>query len=157
MKLKKLNLYLTILKVVLIATGVIFCLFLFGGPNPEGATQAAVAEFRDGPEMSLASAFTTFILFVGVGLILLFFVVQLISNPKRTLFSILGLIAAFLIYLVFLMIGTADTNETLQLRPESHVDVSTIGATTAGLFTALVGVAVGALVIIAGLFVRMKK
>jgi amino acid transporter len=157
MKLTKLNLYLAILKVVLISTGVIFCLFLFGGPNPEGATQAAVAEFRDGSKMSLATSFTTFILFVGVGLILLFFVVQLISNPKRTLLSILGLIAAFLIYLLFLMIGTGDTNESLQLRPETQVDLGTIGAATAGLYTALVGVAAGALVIILGLFSRMKK
>ena len=157
MKLQKLNLYLTILKVVLIATGVLSCIFLLGGPEPEGLATEEFEAFRDGTELAVATNSTAFIIFVGVGLILLFFVVQLISNPKRTLISIAGIVAALVIYLVILMAGTADTNETLQLREESQVDLSTINATTAGLWTAIVGISIGILAILAGAVMKLKK
>jgi amino acid transporter len=154
MKFKNLNLYLNILKVVLVAVGVILCLFLFGGPN---ATSDAtdIETFRDGSKMGLASMFTTFILFLGIGLILIFFVVQLISNPKKTILSILGIVAALIIYLIFWAAGTDDTNESLQLR--HPVEPSTITATTAGLWTTLVAIGIGILAVISGFFTRLMK
>ena len=154
MKIKNLPLYMNILKVVLVATGVILCLFLFGGPNANG-TPEEIKEFREGSQLGLASMFTGFVVFLGIGLILLFFVVQLISNPKKTILSILGLVAALGIYLIFWAAGTGDTNETLQLR--HPVDQSTITATSAGLWTALVAVGVGLLAVIAGFFTRSIK
>lgn len=157
MKLQKLNFYLTILKIVLIATGVISCIFLLGGPEPEGLSVKDFEAFRDGPELALATGFTGFILFLGVAMILFFFVVQMISNPKRTFISIAGLIAALAVYLIILMIGTADTNETLQLREESMVDLSTINASTAGLWTAIIGVVVAILAVLAGAVMKLKK
>lgn len=154
---QKLNLYLTILKIVLITVGVLSCIFLLGGPEPEGLPTEEFEAFRDGTTLAVATNFTGFIIFVGVALILLFFVVQLISNPKRTLLSIVGIVAALVIYLIILMSGTADTNETLQLRPESQVDLKTIGATTAGLWTAMIGIIIGALAILAGPLMKLKK
>jgi len=129
---------MTILKVVLVAVGVISCLLLFGGPDITGEPKEVEA-FRDGGAMGFASMFTGFIVFLGVGLILLFFVVQLISNPKRTI----------------RFAGTSDTSETLQLRQPS--DNGTIAATTAGLWTVIVAVVVGVLAIIAGFFTRAIK
>jgi hypothetical protein len=154
MKINKLPLYMNILKVVLVAIGVILCLFLFGGPNATG-TPEEIKEFREGSQLGLASTFTGIIVFLGIGLILLFFVVQLISNPKKTVLSILGLVAALIIYLIFWAAGTGDTNETLQLR--HPVEQGTITATTAGLWTALVAVGVGFLAVIAGFFTRAIK
>ena len=154
MKIKNLSLYMNILKVVLVAIGVISCLLLFGGPDIT-ADPKDVEDFRDGGRLGFASIFTGFIVFLGVGLILLFFVVQLISNPKKTVLSIVGIIAALAIYLIFWAAGTNDTNETLQLR--HPVDQSTITATTAGLWTTIVAVVVGVLAIIAGFFTRSIK
>lgn len=154
MKFKNLNLYLNILKVVLVAVGVILCLFLFGGPNAT-SDPGDIESFRDGSKMGLASLFTTFILFLGVGLILVFFVVQLISNPKKTILSILGIVLALVIYLIFWAAGTGDTNETLQLR--NPVEQSTITATTAGLWTTLVAIGIGILAVISGFFSRLIR
>ncbi len=155
MKTKNLNLYMTILKGTLIAVGVILCLFLFGGPNVTSSEKAVVAEFRDGTEMSLASLFTAFVFFLCVGLILLFFVVQIISNPKKTLFSILGILAALVIYLIFYFAGTTDTNESLQLR--NPVGQGSIVTTSAGLYTAFVGMVVAFLAVLMGFFTRLKR
>ncbi|NVK65564.1 MAG: hypothetical protein HWE22_13310 [Flavobacteriales bacterium] len=154
MKIKNLPLYMNILKVVLVAAGVILCLFLFGGPNANG-TEEEISAFRDGTKLGLASGFTGFIVFLGVGLILLFFVVQLISNPKKTIISILGIVAALIIYLIFWAAGTGDTNESLQLR--HPVEQETIVSTTAGLWTALVAVGVAFLAVIGGFFSRIIK
>lgn len=154
MKIKNLPLYMNILKVVLVAAGVILCLFLFGGPNANG-TKEEIDAFRDGTEMGLASGFTGFIVFLGVGLILLFFVVQLISNPKKTIISILGIVAALAVYLIFWAAGTGDTNESLQLR--YPVEQETIVSTSAGLWTALVATGVAFLAVIGGFFSRLIK
>ena len=54
------------------------------------ATLEEQETFREGGAMAFANTFTGFILFAGIGLVLLFFVVQLISNPKKTLMSIVG-------------------------------------------------------------------
>lgn len=145
---------MNILKVVLVAIGVVSCLLLFNGPDINGDPKE-VEDFRDGARLGFASVFTGFIVFLGIGLILFFFVVQLISNPKKTILSILGLIAALVIYLVFWAAGTSDTNETLQLR--HPVDQATITATSAGLWTTLVALAVGLLAIISGFFTRSIK
>lgn len=145
---------MNILKVVLVAVGVIACLLLLNGPDIN-AEPEDVKSFREGGRLGFASIFTGFIVFLGVGLILLFFVVQLISNPKKTILSIVGIVAALIIYLIFLAMGTSDTNETLQLR--APVDQSTITATSAGLWTVLVAVGVGLLAVIAGFFTRSIK
>ncbi len=145
---------MNILKMVLVAIGVIACLLLFNGPDINGDPEDVEA-FRDGSRLGFASIFTGFIVFLGIGLILLFFIVQLISNPKKTIISILGLIAALVIYLIFWAAGTSDTNETLQLR--TPVDQSTITATTAGLWTTIVAVVVGLLAVVAGFFTRLIR
>jgi uncharacterized membrane protein len=153
---KKLNLYMSILKVGLAAIGAILCLFLFGGVS----TEAPIAEqeaFRDGTSLGLAVSFTGFIIFASVGLILLFFVVQLITNPKKTVMSIIGLLAALVLYLIFTIMGTSDTNESLALI-RNPVDLGTIASTTAGLYTVLTGVIVAFLAVILGPFLgRYRK
>lgn len=152
---KKLNLFMSILKFGLVAIGVLLCLFLFGGPNMENTLEQQEV-FRDGTSLSLATSFTGFIIFASVGLILLFFVVQLITNPKKTVMSIIGLLVALVLYLVLTMIGTSDTNESLALR--DPVDLATIGSTSAGLYTVVIGIVVAALVVVLGPFMgRLRK
>lgn len=154
---KKLNFFMTILKVVLVAIGVLAFFMVLFGPNMD-ALEAEREEFREGAKMAFATSYTGFIFFLGIGLILLFFVVGLITNTKKTVKSIIGLIAALLVYLLFYMAGTSDTNESLRLAESVQVSASTIRSTTAGLYTVLLGIAVGILVWILGPFMgRLRK
>lgn len=151
----KLNLIMNIIKIGLAVIGILLCVFLFGGPNMENTVEEQQA-FRDGTQMSLAVSFTGFVVFAGIGLILLFFVFQLITNPKKTVMSIIGLIVAAVLYVIFLMLGTSDTNESLALR--DPVALSTISTTTAGIITVIAGLAIGVLAVAIGPFIgRYRK
>jgi amino acid transporter len=157
METKKLNLFMSILKIGLVAIGVILSLFIIGGPNMESTVEAQET-FREGASMSLATSFTGFIIFASVGLILLFFVVKLITNPKKTVMSIIGLLVALVLYLIFLMIGTSDTNESLALLEDVQVAQGTIASSSAGLYTVISGVVIALLVAVFGpLFGRYRK
>lgn len=150
--------WMNILKVALAVIGIGVCLFLFGGPN-NTAELSEIESFRDGAKMNAATYFTIFILVACVALVLFFFVMQLISNPKKTLFSIIGIAIALVLYLILYGIGTSDTAETLALT-ESIGDVSkgTITSTTAGLYTVLVGLIVAVLAIVATPFIgKLRK
>jgi len=54
------------------------------------------------------------------------------------------------------LIGTADTNETLQILPENHVSDATLDATTAGLWTVMIGIIVATILAIFGPFILGK-
>jgi hypothetical protein len=91
-----------------------------------------------------------------VALVLLFFFVQLITNPKRTVISIFGILLFVGVYLVISLIGTVDTNETLALR--NPVSLGVINTTSAGIYTILIGMFAGLLVVILGpLMGRYRK
>ncbi len=148
---KKLNMILTILKVGLVALGVIaFLLILVNSPSSDEVKD--IESFRDGSSMGFAVSYTGFILFAGIGLILVFFIQSLVTNTKKTVKSILGLIAALLVFLVFYLIGTSDTNEMLAIKEEQYVSDGTLAQITAGLYTVLLGVVVGFLLAIFGPF-----
>lgn len=149
------NLVMNIVKMGLAVIGILLCAFLFRGPNMENTLEAQEA-FRDGTEMGLAISFTGFIFFAGIGLIVLFFVFQLITNPKKTIMSIIGILVALIIYLVVSMFGTTDTNETLALRDQVSLD--TIASTTTGIYTVIIGVILAFLAVLIGPFIgRYRK
>lgn len=142
---KRLNLMMSVLKIALVALGVIAFFLVLNGPNMD-QEEAVREEFLNGGKLAFSVGYTGFILFLGVGLILLFFVMQLITNTKKTLKSIMALLIAGLVFLIFYLMGTSDTNETLQLKEAQHVEPGTIAGTTAGLYTVMGGVIVGFLV-----------
>ena len=108
--------------------------------------------------MNLITSFTGFIIFASIGLILLFFVLQLISNPKKTILSIIGLLAALVLYLFFLMIGTSDTNESLALLEDVQVAQGAIRSSSAGIYTVVLAVFVALMVAVFGpLLGRYRK
>ena len=148
---------MNILKFGLVAVGVIACVLVIGGPNAE-ATVELQEEFRDGGSLGMAINYTMLVIIASVAVVLLFFVLQLITNTKKTIMSIIGLVVALVIYLIFWAMGTSDTNESLQLLEDVQVSDGTIATTTAGLYTALIGVAVGVLVwILSPLMGRYRK
>ncbi len=153
----RMNLMMTILKVSLAVIGGLICFFLFFGPNPD-ATEAEKEAFMNGPYMNLGVYYTGFIVLTGLAIVVLFFVMQLITTPKKTLMSIAGIVAALIIFMIFKLAGTSDTNESLQLAEDVHVSDGTLATTTAGIYTVIVAIAIAALgAILLPLYARIKK
>lgn len=154
---KKLNIGLTALKFTIAIVGVVLSLFLFTAPNVEAGTEA-VETYRDSSVVfSSAIWFTIITLIILVGFVLIFFFVQLISNTKQTVISILGILIFLAIYLIMNLLGTNDTNESLELL-RHPVSQGTINTTSAGIYTILFGMGAGLLVIILGPFMgRLRK
>lgn len=154
---KKLNMILSIAKYVLGAIGVIACLLIFNGPNMEDTEEVRNA-FRDGGKMGLAINYTVFIIIATAAIVILFFVLGLVTNTRKTVMSIVGVVAAFLLFCIFWAMGSGDTHESLQLADTISADAGTISFVSAGLWTVLVGVVVGALVaVLSPLMGRMRK
>lgn len=155
MKSNKLDLAMNVLKFGLVAIGVVLCLLIINGPNAE-QTQMEIETFREGASLGAAISFSGLLLFLCVAVVVLFFIVQLITNTKKTVFSIIGIIVAFVLYFILSMVGTSDTNASLALR--DPVADSTINSTSAGLYTVIIGLVISILVIVLGPFMgRMRK
>jgi steroid 5-alpha reductase family enzyme len=151
----KLNLILNAVRIALVVIGVGLSLLLINGPNVNAGTEAVEA-FRDGGQMSAAIMFTIVLMVAVIAVIFIFFFLQLATNTKKTVMSILGLIAALVIYLIFFAAGTSDTTDTLLLK--NPVEQGTVVTTTAGIYTVMVGLFAGVLVILLGpLMGRFRK
>lgn len=152
---KKTALLLKAIKFVLSGVGVLACILVINGPNTNAGSQV-VEEFRDGFEMSFAMLFTIAVIFACVALIIAFFVLNFISQPKKTALSIMGILVSFVVYMVFYIGGTSDTSKSLLLKNE--VSDGVVLTTTAGLYTTFVALAVAVLVIILlPIYNRFKK
>ena len=85
-----------------------------------------------------------------------FFILQIIQSPKRTILSIIGIVLSLIVYMIFYLLGTSDTKDTLALR--NPVSDGVVLTTTAGLYTIGILLFVGLVVIIAGPFMgRLRK
>jgi hypothetical protein len=152
---KKTALLLNTIKFVLSGVGVLACILVINGPNTNAGSQV-VEEFRDGFEMSFAMLFTIAVIFACVAMIIAFFVIHFISQPKKTALSIMGILVSFVVYMVFYIGGTSDTSKSLLLKNE--VSDGVVLTTTAGLYTTFVALAVAVLVIILlPIYNRFKK
>ena len=157
METKKLNMFMNILKFGLVAVGVIAAFLVITGPNME--VEAEIRDgFRDGPRMGMAINYTLLIIIAAIAFVLFFFIMQLITNTKKTIMSIIGLNVALVVYLIAWAMGTADTNATLQLSETNQVGDGTLATTSAGIYTAIIGVVVALLVwILSPLMGRYRK
>ena len=154
---KKLNMVMAILKVVLVVVGVLASFLVIMGPNGN-SEMAEQQEFLESFKLGLAINYTLYIVLGGVAVILAFFFVGLVTNTKKTALSIVGIIAALVLFLIFWAAGSSDTNETLNLSEKVATDSGTIGTVTAGIYTAMIGLAVGALVwVLSPLMGRLRK
>lgn len=152
---KKMNMISSIIKFSLIAIGVVLCLLVINGPNAT-ADEAAVTKFRESTELGLAISFTGILIFTCTGLVLLFFVGLLITNFKKAVKSIIGIILFALLYIVLNIIGTSDTSDSLHIK--NAVSDATVDSTHAGLVTCLIGLTLAVLAVVVGPFLgRFRK
>ena len=157
MNTKKLDMFMNILKFGLVAVGVVACILVIGGPNAEAVLEDQES-FREGASLGMAINYTMLIIIASIAVVLLFFVVQLITNTKKTVYSIIGILVALVIYLIFWAAGTSDTNESLALLEDVQVEQGTIATTTAGLYTAIICLVIGVLAwILSPLMGKMRK
>ena len=152
----KLNLISRIFQYLSIAVGVVLSiLILISGPSVTDGKEA-LEKFRESTEMNAAIYFMLFILFAGSAMVIGFFVSQIIQSPKRTILSIIGIVLSLIVYMIFYLLGTSDTKDTLALR--NPVSDGVVLTTTAGLYTVGILLFVGLVVIIAGPFMgRLRK
>ncbi len=139
METKKLNLILSIVKIALGAIGVLICAFLIIGPGPTAEPKERV-EFLDSPVMNLGTYFTFAIILLAVILVIGFFLYQLIVSPKRTFMSIISIIAAGVLFLIFWVIGSSDTSESIGVAEQYNDSISWISA---GLIVVFIGIVIG--------------
>ena len=142
---KNIPLFLNILKATLAGLGVLFCFLVIGGPNVNEKIEVVEA-FRDSTKMNLAIWYMIGIISAGVVLILLFFLIQLITQSKKTVMSIIGILAALVVYIMFYLAGTSDTSASLLLK--NPVSDGVVVTTTAGLYTVGVALFAGILAIV---------
>jgi hypothetical protein len=152
----KLNLISRIFQYLSIAVGVVLSiLILMSGPSVADGKEA-IEKFRESAEMSATIYFILFILLTGGAMVIGFFILQIIQSPKRTILSIIGIVLSFIVYMLFYLLGTSDTTDTLALR--NPVSDGVVLTTTAGLYTIGILLFVGLVVIIAGPFMgRLRK
>ena len=152
----KLNLISRIFQYLSIAVGVVLSiLILMSGPSVADGKEA-IEKFRESAEMNAAIYFILFILLTGGAMVIGFFILQIIQSPKRTILSIIGIVLSLIVYMIFYLLGTSDTKDTLALR--NPVSDGVVLTTTAGLYTVGILLFVGLVVIIAGPFMgRLRK
>jgi hypothetical protein len=152
----KLNLISRIFQYLSIAVGVVLSiLILMSGPSVADGKEA-IEKFRESAEMNAAIYFILFILLTGGAMVIGFFIFQIIQSPKRTILSIIGIVLSLIVYMIFYLLGSSDTKDTLALR--NPVSDGVVLTTTAGLYTVSILLFVGLVVIIAGPFMgRLRK
>ncbi|PWL32990.1 MAG: hypothetical protein DCO96_01170 [Fluviicola sp. XM-24bin1] len=155
---KKFDLAMNVIKYAIGIIGAIACIWvLTSNPGSEALEKPQVrADFAESGSISMAINYTVIIIGAALAGVLLFFVFQLVTNTKKTALSIAGIVAAFVLYMILRLIGTSDTNETLQLGQNYHVSDATLDATTAGLWVVIIGIIVGFLLAVLGPFLLGK-
>jgi hypothetical protein len=155
MSAKKINLLMSIIKFGLGGVGVVLSVLLFFAPNVSEGTEVVEA-YREGPQMSYAIWYTIILMLALLGIVVVFFLLQIVTDTKKTVIAIAGIMVSVVIYLICLSAGTSDTTDTLLLK--NPVSQGIVNTTTAGIWTIMVGMLIGALVIIAGPFMgRFRK
>jgi hypothetical protein len=96
--------------------------------------------------MSFAMLFTIAVMIACVAMILVFFLLHFISQPKKTALSIMGILVSLVVYLIFYFAGTTDTSKTLLLKGD--VTDGVVLTTTAGIYTTVVALVAAVLVIV---------
>lgn len=146
---------MSIIKFGLGGVGVVLSVLLFFAPNVSEGTEVVEA-YREGPQMSYAIWYTIILMLALLAIVIVFFLLQIVTDTKKTVIAIAGIMISVVIYLICLSAGTTDTTDTLLLK--NPVSQGIVNTTTAGIWTIMVGMVIGALVIIAGPFIgRFRK
>ncbi|MCE2682962.1 MAG: hypothetical protein LW704_08420, partial [Cryomorphaceae bacterium] len=104
MSAKKINLLMSIIKFGLGGIGVVLSVLLFFAPNVSEGTEVVEA-YREGPQMSYAIWYTIILMLALLGIVVVFFLLQIVTDTKKTIIAIAGIMVSVVIYLICLSAG----------------------------------------------------
>lgn len=148
------------LNILKIALGVLGALFVvLAVAELPSDFKALTVEERDAtiinPKLVMMTNFTLFVILLGLILIVGFFLFGMVTNPKKTIKSVLGYLASGLAFFVFYAMAKGTPTEASE---KFDIAQSTIKATEAGLYLTIVMVVIGfALMLLGPLFRYIKK
>lgn len=154
---KKLNILGLAIKLIF-AIPALIASFIVMTSDVGSASDIVQKEFMNDFWFSSAINITLFSMGVAASLILIFFIFILISQPKQAIRSILGIIVSGIVFFILYMIGTNDTLESLQIQDNIQVTQGELDFTHAGIYTALIGIAVTSFVaLFMGFFMKLFR
>lgn len=130
---------------------------MFSGVHVENSPETVVQEFRDGGLLTSTTMFSFVVIGLCAFLVLAFFVVLLVTQPKKAIKSILGIILVGVLFVILNAIGTTDTNESLRLAEDVQVEQSVLNSSTAGIWTAAITLFVGIAAILLGPVINLVR
>lgn len=139
---KKLNIIGIVIKVLIIAPALIAGLLVMSSGVNADSPVPKQQEFMDSLSFSAAMNISFITIIAAVVLILIFFALLLISRPKTAIKSVLGIIAAAVVFFILYGIGSSDTEQSLQLPKNISATDATIDFTQAGIYTALIALVI---------------
>lgn len=154
---KKLNILGLAIKILFAVPALIAC-FIVMLSDVSSADDLVQQEFMNDFWFSSSINITLFSMAVAASLILIFFILLIISQPKQAIKSILGLILSGVVFFILYMIGTNDTVESLQIQDNIQVTQGEFDFTHAGIYTALIGITVTSFVaLFMGFFMKLFR
>lgn len=149
---KTINLLGLIIKIIIIA-GILILGFamMFSGVNIE-SEKSEVLAFREGFVLTAATTFSYIVIGLTALLVLVFFLGLLVTDPKKAIKSIIGVLVAVALFFILYFIGSGDTQESLRLKePQTQ---SVFDGTNAGLITGYIALGGAVLAIVAGVIMK---
>lgn len=124
---------------------------MFSGVNIESEKET-ILEFREGFVLTAATTFSYIVIALTAILVLAFFIILLITDPIKAVKSIIGVIIAVALFFILYMIGSGDTQESLQLKEAQTQGV--FDGTNAGLITGYIALGAAILAIVSGVVMK---
>ena len=155
---KKLSILGIIIKVIFAVPALIFAFIVMtSGVNAESPDLVKL-DFMENFAFNGVINISLYAILITVILVLIFFVVLLISRPVQAIKSILGILISGLLFVILYSIGTTDTLDSLHVVGDITAGESAINFTHAGIYTALIGLAVCTLLaVFMGLIVKLIR
>ncbi|WP_107037414.1 hypothetical protein [Brumimicrobium mesophilum] len=155
---KKLNVLGLIIKIVIAVPALIFGFIVMTSGVNADSDELVKQNFMESFAFSGVTNISFYAIILAVILVLVFFVVLLVTRPVQAIKSILGIVVAAVLFFILYSIGSTDTVESLGVVGDITASESTINFTHAGIYTAIIGLAVcSALAMFMGLIVKLIK
>src|SRR5690554_2694660 len=139
---KKLNVLGLIIKIVIAVPALIFgFIVMTSGVNAE-SDELVKQNFMESFAFNGVTNISFYAIILAVILVLVFFVVLLVTRPVQAIKSILGIVVAAVLFFILYSMGTTDTVESLGVVGDITASEATLDFTHAGIYTAIIGLAV---------------
>lgn len=153
-----LNIIGVIIKILIIAPALIAGLVVMGSGVNADSVEMVKKEFMDSTSFNAVMNISYITIIVAVVLVLGFFAALLVTRPLTAIRSILGIIIAGVFFFIMYTIGSPETAADLNLSGDLTAEQSVVDFTHAGIITALVAIAICAvLALLLGFILKLVR